>query len=74
MTGSGKTTQYGSSFGFQIVPQFVVYSDLPHTKGKIVACTQPRRVAGSVAKSVAEEMNGMSMIVFSHSTLFHVFT
>ncbi|KAI6021015.1 P-loop containing nucleoside triphosphate hydrolase protein [Pisolithus marmoratus] len=48
-TGSGKTTQ---------IPQFVVYSDLPHTKGKIVACTQPRRVATmSVAQRVAEEMD-----------------
>lgn len=48
-TGSGKTTQ---------IPQFVAYSDLPHTRGKIVACTQPRRVAAmSVAKRVAEEMD-----------------
>ena len=48
-------------------PQFVVYLDLPHTKGKIVACTQLRRVAAiSVAKPVAEEMDGVSMIVFSH--------
>lgn len=48
-TGSGKTTQ---------IPQFVVYSDLPQTKGKVVACTQPRRVAAmSVAKRVAEEMD-----------------
>ncbi|CDO68562.1 hypothetical protein BN946_scf184998.g59 [Trametes cinnabarina] len=49
-TGSGKTTQ---------IPQFVCYSDLPHTKGKLVACTQPRRVAAmSVAKRVADEMDG----------------
>ncbi|KAG8804937.1 DEAH-box ATP-dependent RNA helicase prp43, partial [Serendipita sp. 399] len=48
-TGSGKTTQ---------IPQFIVYSDLPHMRGKIVACTQPRRVAAtSVAKRVAEEMD-----------------
>ncbi|OAX41209.1 P-loop containing nucleoside triphosphate hydrolase protein [Rhizopogon vinicolor AM-OR11-026] len=48
-TGSGKTTQ---------IPQFVAYSDLPHTKNKIVACTQPRRVAAmSVAKRVADEMD-----------------
>ncbi|KAJ7789878.1 P-loop containing nucleoside triphosphate hydrolase protein [Mycena olivaceomarginata] len=48
-TGSGKTTQ---------IPQFIVYSDLPHTKGKIIACTQPRRVAAvSVAKRVADEMD-----------------
>ncbi|EEB96550.1 hypothetical protein MPER_04302, partial [Moniliophthora perniciosa FA553] len=48
-TGSGKTTQ---------IPQFVAYSDLPHNKGKLVACTQPRRVAAmSVAKRVADEMD-----------------
>lgn len=48
-TGSGKTTQ---------IPQFVAFSDLPHTKGKMVACTQPRRVAAmSVAKRVADEMD-----------------
>ncbi|KAI0075013.1 P-loop containing nucleoside triphosphate hydrolase protein [Panus rudis PR-1116 ss-1] len=48
-TGSGKTTQ---------IPQFVCYSDLPHTRGKMVACTQPRRVAAmSVAKRVADEMD-----------------
>ncbi|KAF5378953.1 hypothetical protein D9757_008739 [Collybiopsis confluens] len=48
-TGSGKTTQ---------IPQFVAYSDLPHTKGKLVACTQPRRVAAmSVAQRVADEMD-----------------
>jgi hypothetical protein len=41
------------------IPQFVAYSDLPHTKGKMVACTQPRRVAAmSVAKRVADEMDG----------------
>ncbi|KAI9457332.1 P-loop containing nucleoside triphosphate hydrolase protein [Lactarius psammicola] len=48
-TGTGKTTQ---------IPQFVVYSDMPQTKNKIVACTQPRRVAAmSVAKRVADEMD-----------------
>ncbi|KAF8228680.1 P-loop containing nucleoside triphosphate hydrolase protein [Tricholoma matsutake] len=48
-TGSGKTTQ---------IPQFVAFSDLPHTKGKLIACTQPRRVAAmSVAKRVADEMD-----------------
>ncbi|KAI0294104.1 P-loop containing nucleoside triphosphate hydrolase protein [Multifurca ochricompacta] len=41
-----------------IIPQFVVYSDMPQTKKKIVACTQPRRVAAmSVAKRVADEMD-----------------
>ncbi|KAK0499748.1 P-loop containing nucleoside triphosphate hydrolase protein [Armillaria luteobubalina] len=48
-TGAGKTTQ---------IPQFVAYSDLPHTNGKLVVCTQPYRVATvSVAKRVAEEMD-----------------
>nr|ODN88577.1 pre-mRNA-splicing factor ATP-dependent RNA helicase DHX15/PRP43 [Cryptococcus depauperatus CBS 7841] len=48
-TGSGKTTQ---------IPQFVCYSDLPMMRGKMVACTQPRRVAAmSVAKRVADEMD-----------------
>ncbi|TXT06648.1 uncharacterized protein COLE_05979 [Cutaneotrichosporon oleaginosum] len=48
-TGSGKTTQ---------IPQFVCYADLPHQRGKMVACTQPRRVAAmSVAQRVADEMD-----------------
>jgi pre-mRNA-splicing factor ATP-dependent RNA helicase DHX15/PRP43 len=48
-TGSGKTTQ---------IPQFVLYDDLPHLNSKMVACTQPRRVAAmSVAQRVAEEMD-----------------
>ncbi|KAJ7625334.1 P-loop containing nucleoside triphosphate hydrolase protein [Mycena polygramma] len=48
-TGSGKTTQ---------IPQFVAYSDLPHTKGKFVACTQPRRITTiSAAKRVADQMD-----------------
>ncbi|KAF8335376.1 P-loop containing nucleoside triphosphate hydrolase protein [Cantharellus anzutake] len=48
-TGSGKTTQ---------IPQFVVYSDLPHTRGKLVGCTQPRRIAAmSVARRVADELD-----------------
>ncbi|KAF8531860.1 hypothetical protein JB92DRAFT_2847024, partial [Gautieria morchelliformis] len=49
-TGAGKTTQ---------IPQFVAFSDLPHTTGKMIACTQPRRVAAmSVAQRVADEMDG----------------
>ncbi|KAL4244554.1 P-loop containing nucleoside triphosphate hydrolase, partial [Abortiporus biennis] len=48
-TGSGKSTQ---------IPQWVCYADLPHTKGKLVACTHPRRVAAMlVAKRVADEMD-----------------
>ena len=48
-TGSGKTTQ---------IPQFVLFDDLPHLHGKMVACTQPRRVAAmSVAQRVAQEMD-----------------
>ncbi|KAG0695850.1 P-loop containing nucleoside triphosphate hydrolase protein [Suillus ampliporus] len=48
-TGSGKTTQ---------IPQLVAYSDLPHTRNKMVACTQTRRVtAMSMAKRVADEMD-----------------
>ncbi|EKM77230.1 hypothetical protein AGABI1DRAFT_101903 [Agaricus bisporus var. burnettii JB137-S8] len=56
-TGSGKTTQ---------IPQFVAFSDLPHTRGKMVACTQPRRVAAmSIAKRVSDEMDGESR--YKHS-------
>ncbi|KAI9866803.1 MAG: DEAH-box ATP-dependent RNA helicase prp43 [Trichoglossum hirsutum] len=48
-TGSGKTTQ---------IPQFVLFDDLPHIHRKMVACTQPRRVAAmSVAQRVADEMD-----------------
>ena len=48
-TGSGKTTQ---------VPQFVLFDDLPQYNRKMVACTQPRRVAAmSVAQRVANEMD-----------------
>lgn len=48
-TGSGKTTQ---------IPQYVLYDDLPQLNGKLVACTQPRRVAAmSVAQRVANELD-----------------
>lgn len=48
-TGSGKTTQ---------IPQFVLFDDLPHLNGKMIACTQPRRVAAmSVADRVSKEMD-----------------
>jgi pre-mRNA-splicing factor ATP-dependent RNA helicase DHX15/PRP43 len=48
-TGSGKTTQ---------IPQFALYDDLPQSERKLVACTQPRRVAAmSVAQRVAQEMD-----------------
>ncbi|KAK3242293.1 hypothetical protein CYMTET_48013 [Cymbomonas tetramitiformis] len=47
-TGSGKTTQ---------IPQFVVEGGLCQGR-KLVACTQPRRVAAmSVSKRVADEMD-----------------
>ncbi|POR31720.1 Putative pre-mRNA-splicing factor ATP-dependent RNA helicase prp43 [Tolypocladium paradoxum] len=48
-TGSGKTTQ---------IPQYVVYDERPQQTGKLIACTQPRRVAAmSVAQRVADEMD-----------------
>lgn len=48
-TGSGKTTQ---------IPQFVLFDDMPQKDRKLVACTQPRRVAAmSVAQRVAQEMD-----------------
>ncbi|KAK4190325.1 putative Pre-mRNA-splicing factor ATP-dependent RNA helicase PRP43 [Podospora australis] len=48
-TGSGKTTQ---------IPQYVLYDELPHLTGKLIACTQPRRVAAmSVAQRVANELD-----------------
>ena len=48
-TGSGKTTQ---------IPQFVLFDDQPHIHKKVIACTQPRRVAAmSVAQRVANEMD-----------------
>ncbi|KAI9728142.1 MAG: DEAH-box ATP-dependent RNA helicase prp43 [Chrysothrix sp. TS-e1954] len=48
-TGSGKTTQ---------IPQFVCFDDLPQQNGRMVACTQPRRVAAmSVTQRVAAEMD-----------------
>lgn len=48
-TGSGKTTQ---------IPQFVLFDDLPQSQAKMVACTQPRRVAAmSVAERVSQEMD-----------------
>jgi pre-mRNA-splicing factor ATP-dependent RNA helicase DHX15/PRP43 len=48
-TGSGKTTQ---------IPQFILFDDLPQFNKKLVACTQPRRVAAmSVAQRVAQEMD-----------------
>jgi pre-mRNA-splicing factor ATP-dependent RNA helicase DHX15/PRP43 len=47
-TGSGKTTQ---------IPQFMLDAGC-QSGGRMVACTQPRRVAAmSVAKRVSEEMD-----------------
>lgn len=43
---------------FDRIPQFLAYDELPHLKGKMIACTQPRRVAAmSVAQRVADEMD-----------------
>jgi pre-mRNA-splicing factor ATP-dependent RNA helicase DHX15/PRP43 len=40
------------------IPQFLVHGLKTHKTGKLVACTQPRRVAAmSVAARVAEEMD-----------------
>jgi pre-mRNA-splicing factor ATP-dependent RNA helicase DHX15/PRP43 len=48
-TGSGKTTQ---------IPQFMLLDTMPHLNGKMIACTQPRRVAAmSVAQRVSDEMD-----------------
>ncbi|KAK3683680.1 pre-mRNA splicing factor ATP-dependent RNA helicase PRP43 [Podospora appendiculata] len=48
-TGSGKTTQ---------IPQYVLFDELPFQTGKLIACTQPRRVAAmSVAQRVANELD-----------------
>ncbi|KAJ1955416.1 DEAH-box ATP-dependent RNA helicase prp43, partial [Linderina pennispora] len=48
-TGSGKTTQ---------IPQYLLMDMLPQLDGKLIACTQPRRVAAmSVAQRVADEMD-----------------
>ena len=52
------------------IPQFVVYSDMPQNKRKVVACTQPRRIAAmSAARRVADEMDG----VLSDTCLFSCF-
>ena len=46
---SGMTTQ---------IPHFVIYSDLPHINGKVVACTQSRSSPTiSIARRVASEMD-----------------
>ena len=48
-TGSGKTTQ---------IPQFLLFDEQPQLKGRMIACTQPRRVAAtSVAQRVADELD-----------------
>ncbi|CAG8511823.1 10163_t:CDS:10 [Paraglomus occultum] len=48
-TGTGKTTQ---------IPQYLLYDLLPHLSQRLIACTQPRRVAAtSVAQRVAEELD-----------------
>lgn len=48
-TGSGKTTQ---------IPQYVLFDEVPQQSRKMIACTQPRRVAAmSVAQRVADELD-----------------
>ncbi|KAG2037846.1 P-loop containing nucleoside triphosphate hydrolase protein [Suillus americanus] len=65
-TGAGKTTQ---------IPQFVAYSDLPHTNNKVVACTQTRRVATmAVAERVADEMDVQLGQEVGYSTRFEDMT
>ncbi|KAG8740963.1 DEAH-box ATP-dependent RNA helicase prp43, partial [Ceratobasidium sp. 414] len=67
-TGAGKTTQ---------IPQFVAYTDIPHARGKLIACTQPRRVAAmSIAKRVADEIDGIfssssSLLSHPHPVTFY---
>ena len=40
------------------IPHFIVYSDLPHINGKVVACTQSRSSPTiSIARRVASEMD-----------------
>jgi hypothetical protein len=52
-----------NSFVTDRIPQFVAYSDLPHTKNKIVACTQTRRVTTTaIAQRVADEMDGLFVL------------
>ena len=61
---SSSPTDCSCSFSTRI-PQFVAFSDLPQLKGKMIACTQPRRVAAtSVAKRVADEMDGEPLPLF----------
>ncbi|KAL1748385.1 P-loop containing nucleoside triphosphate hydrolase protein [Schizophyllum fasciatum] len=56
--GTGKTTQ---------IPQLVVYADMPHKKGKCVACVQPRKVMAVIqAHRVAQEMEGKPLSVGEH--------
>ena len=40
------------------IPQYLLYDLLPHLSQRLIACTQPRRVAAtSVAQRVAEELD-----------------
>ena len=65
-TGSGKTTQ---------IPQYILYDDLPQFNRKMIACTQPRRVAAmSVAQRVADEMDVTLGEEVGYSIRFENFT
>ncbi|KAF9017687.1 hypothetical protein BDZ89DRAFT_960854, partial [Hymenopellis radicata] len=58
------------------IPQFVCFSDLPHARAKLVAFTQPRRVAAMsvAAKRVADKMDLQLGCQVDHSIRFEDMT